>query len=375
MKRQVFIAGVLTLIVVAALGAVKALQIKKAIAEGKNRKMPPASVTSFAAMTVEWPLEHNAVGELAPVQGAVLAAEELGRVTTISFESGSAVRQGQVLVDLDTSVEAAQLQAAQAALELSALELKRQRALRSNNANAVSDLDKADAAHRAAVADVEHLKARVERKRIIAPFAGVTGARLVNEGQVIPPGTPVVSLQSLDKLYLNFSTPQRVIGSLRPGLAVQFRVDAFPQRDFSGTLTTVEPAVDAKTRNIGLQATVENQDGSLRPGMFADVKVLLPKTETLTVIPAAGVSFAPYGDTVYLIEEMKGPDGSAYLGARPQTVKLGRRRGDLIAVLSGVKAGDQIVSSGTFKLMPGAPVLVNNTVSPGTETNPQPADS
>ena len=375
-KKQIFFGAAITLLIILALAGFKYAQISGAIAEMKKHQPPPAAVTTVETRQETWPVELTSVGELEPVQGTTLAAEELGRVSAIHFESGSAVKKGEVLVELDTSVEEAQLESAKAALQLAEAELKRQQALRSNNANAVSDLEKAEATHRGATALVSQLKATIARKKIVAPFSGKTGVRLVNEGQVIAAGTQVVSLQSFDTLYLNTTFAQRVASKLIPGLTVQFQVDSYPGRTFDGTVTSVEPRIDDKTRNISVQATVPNPRGELRAGMFARVALTLPQTDEVISIPSSSVSFAPFGDTVYVVQQMKDPAGGGdYLGVRQQIVKLGRRRGDLVAVLSGLKAGEQVVSSGAFKLRPGAPVVVNNNVAPGNDPAPVPADS
>ncbi len=375
MKRQIVAGALAALAFILVLAGVKALQISKAIAQAKARQVPPMAVTSVKALKEIWPLEFSAVGELAPVQGVVLAAEEAGQVASILFEPGSNVEKGAVLVELDADVEKAQLQSAKASFKLAELDFKRQQSLRRNGANAAADLEKAEAAYQAAKAEVLHLEAMLERKKVVAPFRGRTGARLVNEGQVITAGTPVVSLQDLDKLYLNFSLPQRFIGQIVPGLPVVFQVDAFPGRNFRGSVTTIEPAVDKKTRNIGLQALVRNPDGLLYPGMFASALVTLAQKEEVVSLPASSINFDPFGNSVYVIERQKGGSGEPYLGVRQQPVKLGRRRGDLVAVTAGLEGGEEVVSSGAFKLHPEAAVIVNNDIVPGAEVSPQPENS
>lgn len=375
MIRQLIVGAGIALGVAAALGYTKYLQISAAIAASAGMKMPPDTVTSILVKEEDWPIEIEAVGTLAPVNGAMLSNEDMGRVLKVRFEPGSHVEAGAVLVELDTSVERAELQAAEARLQMMSTELGRAKALRGKNANSQSDLDTAEANQRTAFADMSRYKAVIARKTITAPFAGRTGVRLVNEGEVIQPGTPVVSLQALDRLFLNFSVPQRVIHTLAPGTKVKFRTDAGGDRTFEAVISSVDPQIDERTRNGKVQAIFENTGEILRPGMFVSLTVVQPGQERVLSMPASGVAFAPYGDTVFVIEDLKDPAGATYRGLRQQVVKLGRRRGDMIAVLSGLTAGQEVVSSGVFKLRPGSAVNVDNAVTPSSETTPNPADT
>lgn len=375
MRKQILSAFLITLILIGVLGYFKYLKISAAIAEASKRVPPPEAVTSAVVQEVVWPRQMSDIGTIAPVSGAILGAEETGKVVNVLFESGEAVTTGQVLVELDTSVEQAQLQGAQAQWELAAINAKRARELRQRGANAPAELDAAEAALRNAQAEVTRLKALIQRKTITAPFAGKTGIRMVNVGQIVMPGTPIVSLQAFDPLFVNFSLPQQAVSSLTVGTPVELTVDAYPDQIFKATLTTIEPQVEASTRMIKLQATAQNPEQQLRPGMFANTTVMLPRATPALQIPASGVQFAPYGDAVFVIERMKTPQGADYLGVRRQTVKLGERRGDLIQVLSGLKPGEQIVSSGVFKLRPNASVMINNSVAPGAELAPRPSDT
>lgn len=373
--KQVIAGVAAAMLVIAGLAIAKYLQIQQAIAAHANMKPPPETVTSYVAKAEEWPYEIEAVGTLAPVNGALLAAEDLGRVVKIRFDPGSEVQAGAILAELDTSVERAELQAAEAKLSMNTTERERQKTLRGRGANSQSDLDNAEASYKTAAAEVARLRAVISRKTIVAPFDGRTGVRLVNEGEVIQPGTPVVSLQALDKLFLNFSLPQRVVTSLRKGSPVRFSADAIPGEVLKAVVDSVDPQVDERTRNVKIQALVENKGERLRPGMFVSLTVSLPGSEQVVSIPSSAVAFAPYGDTVFVIEDMKDPQGATYRGVRQQNVKLGRRRGDLIAVLSGLKPGEEVVSSGVFKLRPNAAVQINNSVTPASELAPRPADT
>lgn len=373
--KQVLLALAIGAAVIVVFALVKFLKISAAIAEAESRGMPPESVTSLIAEPDTWSATIDAVGSLAAVQGVTLAAEVQGRVDRIAFTSGAMVQKGDVLVELDSSVEEAEMRSAAAEAELANLTLKRARALREQNANSVADLEKAELEHRSAAARVETLRAEIARRRIIAPFTGHVGIRMVNEGQIVQPGTPVVSLQSFDPIYIDFTLPQQAVRDIAVGNEVRLNVDTYPKTDFVGKITALDPHVDPDTRNIAVQGTIPNPENKLRPGMFASVTVVLPKTERAITIPSSSITYAPYGDTVWLIETMKDPKGQEYLGVRQQVVKTGPVRGDQVAILSGIKEGEQVVTSGGFKLRPGAPVVVNNSVMPSNEAAPTPADT
>ncbi|MCB0323028.1 MAG: efflux RND transporter periplasmic adaptor subunit [Bdellovibrionales bacterium] len=373
MKKQILLGLGAGAVLVLIFGSIKFLQIRAAIAEGEGRQQPPQAVTSIEAKQEQWQLTRDAVGTVSAVQGATLSIEELGTVRSINFASGERVEKGRVLVELDTSVEEAELKAAEAKLALADVEAKRQRSLRERNANAQADLDTAVANLTSAQAEVERLKAVIGRKRVTAPFAGRTGIRMVNVGQTISAGTPVVSLQSSDPLYVDFSLPQRELGHLSASSAVELTVDAYPDQVFAAKLTAIEPKIDETTRNISLQATVANPEGLLSPGMFVHVTVIYPEDETVISIPASSINYAPYGDSVFVIEPAAAQE--APRGVRPQVVKTGRRRGEQIAILEGLRPGEEVVTSGTFKLRPGVQVIVNNTIAPGNSPAPSPADT
>lgn len=374
MVKQITVTLLLTLSVIGALGYTKYRQIMEAIASGMARQMPPEAVTTFTAEEKEWQVSFSAVGTVAAVQGAVIASEDIGRVSKVVFEPGQLVKQGQLLIELDTSVEEAELAGALAQLDLARATAKRERALRDTNANSAAQVDTAEATLRVAEANVLKLRAQIARKKIVAPFTGRTGVKLVNEGQVVIPSSQLVSLQSFDPVYVNFSLPQQNVASLSTGLEVSVKSDSYPDRVMKGTITTIQPEINSISRMLQLQATVQNPGELLRPGMFVGVSVDLPLRNKVIQIPTSSILYAPYGDSVFVVENMKNPTGQDYLGVKRITVTLGEQRGDMVAINSGVSAGAQVVSSGVFKLHPGAAVEINNSVQPKNEISPQPED-
>jgi membrane fusion protein (multidrug efflux system) len=289
--------------------------------------------------------------------------------------SGAPVAEGDLLVRLDTSSEEAQLRAIEAEVELASLNLTRVRALRNDNTIAQSELDAAEAALKQAHGHADTVRAVIAKKTIRAPFAGQLGIRQVNLGQYLETGKPIVSLQALDPVHADFSLPQQELARLKAGMQVRVTTDAYPGRQFAGRLTAINPDLDPLTRGVGLQATFENPDHLLRPGMFARVEVLLPEQQAVLVIPATSVLSAPYGDSVYVIEPKPDKDGTPSLTVRQQFVRTGRARGDFLTVESGLKPGDRIASSGVFKLRNGVSVVENNEVTPKASEAPRPSDS
>ena len=361
------------LLVMAGLGLVKYLQIAAAMAQAFTP--PPEAVTSIVAATEQWQRSFEAVGSLAPVQGVVLRAEEPGKVVRIAFESGQQVKQGDILVELDTSVEEADLAGALAAKDRALKNLARMRNLKPSQVISQDAMDQSESDARQSDARVKSLEAVIAKKKIAAPFSGRTGIRMVNIGEYVEPGKDIVPLHAMESMYVNFSLPQQSVGSVATGQTVNFTVDAYPGETFSATLTAVNPQISDKTRMVDLQAAVPNPGEKLRAGMFAAISLLMPEKDSVVAIPATSINYAPYGDSVYVIEPMKDPKGNEYKGVRQQIVKLGAKRGDKIAVLAGLEAGQEIVTSGLFKLRPGAAIAVNNSVTPGNSLNPAPQDS
>lgn len=370
-KFLIAIAGFL--IVVLTLGAVKVAQIKEMMSV--SHTPPPSAVTTAEAQTADWHSYVHAIGTLAPVEGVTLSADADGTITRIVADSGTPVKAGDLLIELDTTVEAAQLAAAQARADLAKVNAERAKDLWDRNATSKSEYDLAEATFKQGVADVNAIQALIAKKQVRAPFDGRVGIRLVNLGQFVARGRPLVPLQKLDPIYVNFSIPQRQLPNLAMGQEVGVLVDAFSGHRFTGKITAINSEVDAATRNISIQATLANPEEQLRAGMFARVEVQMSAPTPQVVVPATAISYASYGNSVFIVEKMKDKDGKEYLGVRQQFVKLGATRGDLVAVTEGVKAGEKIVTSGVFKLRNAAPVQENNVVQPSSSAAPTPANT
>ncbi|HET9753494.1 MAG TPA: efflux RND transporter periplasmic adaptor subunit [Myxococcales bacterium] len=373
-RRRVWIVAIAALVgVLVVLAGIKALQIGAMIKAGKNFAIPPESVTSARVEAVEWQASRPAVATLVAVRGVTLASEVAGTVREIGFDSGSFVRKGAVLVKLDVSTEEAQLAAARADANLATANLHRARSLREAKSNSPADLDAAVAREEQAAANVATLQATIAKKTIRAPFDGRISIRQVELGQVLAQGTPIASLQSISPIYAEFWLPQQALADLQTGIQARLRTDVFPGSSWDGLVTTVNSEVDVATRNVRVRATFPNPDGRLRAGMFANVEVLSRDLRHMLVIPATSVLYAPYGDSVFAIEE-KAEGGKTSLVAHQKFVRLGERRGDLVAVESGLAAGETIVSSGAFKLRNGASVVVRNDLAPEAAASPTPTD-
>ncbi len=368
-KRSLYML-VAIILVVGALVFIKVHEIRGAIAAAQHNRPPPPTVSTIKASVQDWQTHLHAVGSIVAVKGVTVSNELAGTIEKIAFDSGDRVKQGALLVHLDTSTDEAQLHGLQAQAELARLSLERARDLRQNQTNSQADLDAAQAQYDSAVAAVNQVKATIAKKVIRAPFTGQLGIRLVNLGQYLPAGTPIVSLQALDPLYINFTLPQQDLRSLKIGQSVEMKVDTYPGRVFAGKVTALNSQIDDATRNIEVQATLPNPDQLLRPGMFASVDVVLAEHDRFVTLPQTAVVYNPYGDAVYVVKETKSPTGGTMLIARQQFVKLGDTRGDQVAVTKGVEAGDVVVTAGQIKLRNGIPVLINNSVLP--EDNPAP---
>jgi membrane fusion protein, multidrug efflux system len=367
-----FLAGIA---IVAALGGIKFFQVRKAMAEYASFAPPPETVTSLIAKEEEWIPSLKAVGSTAAVQGVTVSTDEPGIVQKINFESGQTVKQGDLLVQLEVSQEQAQLRSAEAQMRLSGANLLRQQNLLKSRVSSQADYDSVQAQYDQAVARVEEVKALINKKTIRAPFSGVLGIRAVNLGQYLQSGAQVAPLQSLDPIYVNFWLPQQNLGQIAAGQPVRVEADGLPNVTFDGKINAVDAVVDEATRNVRVQATLSNPNGLLRPGMFVNSQVPLASKASHIVLPATAIQFAPYGDMVYIVEEMKAPDGKTYRGVRQQVVKVGESRGDRVAILSGVKPGEEVVTSGVFKLRPGVHVQVNNSIQPANSESPTPEDT
>ena len=374
--KKTFIGLLIVLVIAAALGGTKALQFKTLMAAAKTFAPPPETISSAIVHEEKWQGSLTAIGSIAAVQGVTVTPEIAGTVREIAFESGAKVGKGDLLVKFDTSSEEAQLRSLEAQVEWAKVTLERQKSLRTNQLVSQSDFDSAQAAWKQAVANADNVRATIEKKTIRAPFAGRLGIRQVNLGQYLDAGKPIVSLQALSPVYADFSLPQQNLAQLAPGMKVRVTTDTYPDRQFEGTLQAINPELDSLTRSVGIRAAFENRDEALRPGMYAKVEVLLPEEQPVLVIPATSVLSAPSGDTVYVIEPEPAKEGEKpALVVRQQLVRTGHARGDLVAIESGLKAGEKVVRSGGFKLRNKMRVTENNEIVPKAEAAPKPPDA
>jgi membrane fusion protein (multidrug efflux system) len=368
--------GLMLLVVglfIAGIGFYKYQQIRAAMAGG-GYTPPPTTVTTVIAKAEEWPATLTAIGTVEAVNGVLVSADLSGVVREIAFESGKRAAKGQVLVRLETSTERAQLAQAQASWDLAKLNLDRAERLIERGVIAQSELDRYRAEARQAEATVDAIRATIDRKTIVAPFSGVLGIRQVDLGQRLSEGDPIVPLQSLDPVYVNFSLPQGDVKALKVGAEVRVTSDGSSTTQ-TGRITSINSVIDPSTRNVQAQATFSNRGEVLRPGMFVDVLVDLGSASSTITLPTSAIAYAPYGNSVYVVEELKDPAGKAYKGVSQRFIGTGRERGDQVAVLTGLKPGEEVVSAGAFKLRQGAAVVVDNKVQPGNDPAPKPEDN
>ncbi|MBV9391814.1 MAG: efflux RND transporter periplasmic adaptor subunit [Verrucomicrobia bacterium] len=365
------------ILVVAGLGAYQFMKIQAIIKLSKAGAFapPPTAVTTMIAEKTFWQPSLDTVGTVAAINGVTVSTDLAGVVTKIAFHSGTKVKAGDLLVQLNVDQENAQLAQAESQRDLTRLNLDRYKGLLAKRAISQSDFDSTDAAYHQASATVQQYQALIARKTLRAPFDGVTGIRQVNLGQFLNVGDPVVTLQSFDPIYVNFNLPQRNLSQIAVGYQVQVRVDAFGDEAFEGKITAINPMVDQTTRNVQIQATLPNPETKLRSGMYGRVSVIMPKSEAVIAIPSSSVHYAPYGDSVFIVSTLKGDDGKAAKVVKERFVKLGQTRGDMISIASGVEPGNEVVTSGVFRLRNNAPIIVNNQVQPGKELAPTPANS
>jgi membrane fusion protein (multidrug efflux system) len=361
----------LVLLFMVGLGLVKFQQIQTAIAEGAAYQPPPEAVTTIVADAEAWPETVKAIGTVDAVRGVTVSADLPGTVDRVLFESGRAIEAGAVLVQLDTRQERAQLAAAEAERDLARLTFRRLEGLLAERVISRAEFDRATAEFKATEARVGEIQAAIDRKTIRAPFAGMLGLRQVDVGQYLAGGDPVVTLQSLHPIYVNFGVPQQVVSQMRPGREVRVTLDDGGTR-LTGRITALDSAVDEATRNVQVQATLPNPGGALRPGMFVETDVLLGTGEPRITLPASAVNTAPFGDSVFVVTDLESPDGRTYRGVRQQFVKLGAARGDQVAIQSGLAPGAEVVTSGVFKLRTGAAVHVDNSIQPANNPAPRP---
>jgi len=368
------IGGLLALVIL--LVGIKGLQISKMMAAAKAMTPPPQAVSSAEVREENWAPVLSAIGSVSAVQGAIIAAELGGVVSDIKFENGGVAKKGDVIMKLDASQEEALLRSAEAEAELARTDLERAQGLAAQKVVSKAELDAAESKFRRLTAIVDQMRSNIRKKTLVAPFDGHVGIRQVNVGQMINAGQQVVALTSLDPVYVDFALPQQHLAQLSQGLEVRVTTDALPGRVFPGKLTAVNSMVDTVTRNVSVQATLENADHVLRPGMFAKAEVVLPEKSSALVIPGSAVSYAPFGDSVFVIEKKKDEKtGKETQVIRQQFVRIGEARGDFVSVTEGLKGGETVVSTGVFKLRNGMAVTINNDLAPKPQINPTPVDS
>jgi len=373
-KRMVLMVVVMTGLI-GGLGFLKYKQVETAIAKGANFQPPATAVTTVIAHQETWPSTLRVIGTAAAIQGVTISADLPGTVAKIHFESGQWVKAGDVLVELDTRQERAQLANFEAQRDLAKINYGRTEQLVKEGVMARSEYDNVTAQQKATEAQVGDIEAAIARKTVRAPFSGVLGIRQVNLGQYLAAGQAIVSLQSLNPIYVNFGVPQQETPKVPVGRAIRVSSDDLHGAQFAGRINAIDSVVNEQTRNIEVQATLANPGGKLRPGMFLTVDLPLGARRQVVPLPASAINYAPYGDSVYIVTEMTDPKGHTYRGVRQQVVKIEGTRGDQVAVTSGLKAGDEVVSSGVFRLRNGAPVQLNNKVQPSNSPAPKPDNS
>src|SRR2546429_5098573 len=372
-KRLILVLGVMA-VLITALGFAKFRQIESAVHAGAFQP-PPEAVTSIVTQREQWPASMTAIGTIEAVHGVMVSADLPGTVARINFDSGKAAREGEVLVELDTRQERALLASIEAQRDLAKLNFGRTQEL--VNAGVISrmDYDQATAQQKATEANVAEIRATIDRKTIRAPFSGIVGIRKVSLVQYLPAGSPVVSNQTLNPIYVNVGVPQQAAAQVHVGRKLRVTTEDVAGKVFAGSVTAIDSEVDQTTRNIQVQATLSNPEGKLRPGMFVQVEMPLGASRAVIALPASAINYAPYGDSVFVITDLKDPKGKTYRGVRQQFVKVEGSRGDQVGVISGLNPGEEVVTSGVFKLRNGAAVQVNNKVQPGNSPAPKPEDS
>jgi membrane fusion protein, multidrug efflux system len=373
-KRMILMLAAL-IALLGGLGFVKYKQVEAAIAMGASFQLPATAVTTVVAQRETWPSTLSVIGTAAAIQGVTVSADLPGTIDKIHFDSGEWVREGDILIELDTRQERAQLANLEAQRDLARVNYDRAQELVKAGVISRSDYDNASAQQKATEAQVGDIKAAIARKTIHAPFSGVLGIRQVSLGQYLAAGQAIVSLQSLSPIYVNFGVPQQDTPKVTAGHIVRVTNTDLPGMAFTGRITALDSVVNEQTRNIQVQSIVSNKDNKLRPGMFVQVELPLGQPRQVIPLPASAINYAPYGDSVFVVADMKDAKGNTYRGVRQQVVKIEGSRGDQVAVVSGLNPGEEVVSSGAFRLRNGAPVQVNNTVTPSNSPSPKPEDS
>lgn len=375
MARRLIFMLVIVAAILGGLGFIKYRQVETAIAMNASFAPPPTAVTTVVAKRETWPTTLEVIGTAAAIQGVTVGADLPGTVDKIHFESGESVKEGDILVELDIRQERAQLANVEAQRDLARIQYGRSEELMKAGVISKSEYDNASSQQKATEAQVGEIKAAIARKTIHASFSGILGIRQISLGQYLAAGQAIVSLQALNPIYVNFGVPQQDTPKMSIGRSLQVTSTDLPGVVFNGKITALDSVVNEQTRNIQVQATFQNHGGKLRPGMYVQVELPLGKPRDVIPLPASAINYAPYGDSVYVVTDMKDQKGNAYRGVKQQVVKIEGSRGDQVAVVSGINPGDEVVSSGVFRLRNAAPVQVNNTVQPGDNPNPKPDES
>jgi membrane fusion protein (multidrug efflux system) len=376
MAKRMVIMLLLMAAVVGGLGFLKYRQVESAIAAGASFQIPATSVTTVIAKRETWPATLSVIGTAAAIEGVTVSADLPGTVDKIHFESGQSVHEGDILVELDTRQERAQLANIEAQRDLARVQYGRSEQLVKAGVISKSEFDTAAAQQKTTEAQVGDIKAAIARKTIHAPFSGTLGIRQISLGQYLAAGQAIVSLQSINPIYVNFGVPQQDTPKMKIGRALRVTNTDVAGMAFNGKITALDSVINEQTRNIQIQATVQNQGGKLRPGMYVQVELPLGEPRDVFPLPASAINYAPYGDSVYVVTDIKDEKtGKTYRGVRQQIVKIEGSRGDQVAITSGLNNGDEVVSAGVFRLRTGAPVEINNSVKPSNSPKPNPEES
>lgn len=375
MWKRMLLMLVCVALAVAGIAYAKFRQIQAGIAMGKSFAPPPAAVTTLQIQPQNWSPALSAIGSLKANQGVTITTDMVGIVSEIRFESGQSIQKGDLIVLLQNDQETAQLHSANARQHLAELTLARKLELQAKSALAPAEVDAAESELLQSKAAVEQAAATLARKQIAAPFSGVLGLRQVSLGQLLNPGTPIVTMHSVDPMLVQFSLPQHQLTSATPGTPIRITAQGTGSGSWSGKITAIDSQLNDASRSITVEGSVPNPDGTLRHGMFVNVELPLREEANALIVPASAINYAPYGDSIYVVKETPGADGKPAKTVEQQFVKLGDARGDQVRILSGLKPGDEIVTSGLFKLRPGAAVQINNSVQPPNSPTPKPPNT
>jgi membrane fusion protein (multidrug efflux system) len=376
MAKRMFVVLLLMAALVGGLGFVKYRQVESAIAAGASFQIPPTTVSTVIAKRETWPSTLSVIGTAAAIQGVTVSADLPGTVEKIHFESGQTVHVGDILVELDIRQETAQLANMEAQRDLAKVQYGRAAELSKAGVISKSEYDNAASQQKVTEAQVNDIKAAIARKTIHAPFTGVLGIRQISVGQYLAAGQAIVTLESVNPIYVNFGVPQQDTPKMNLGHSVRVTQTELPGVGFNGKITALDSVINEQTRNIQVQATLANPGGKLRPGMFVQVELPLGQPRDIIPLPASAINYAPYGDSVFVVADIKDDKtGKSFRGVRQQIVKIDGSRGDQVAITSGLNPGDEVVSAGSFRLRNGAPVEVNNSVKPSDNPKPNPEES